>query len=352
MFPKSIAQSSIKLPVSIIIAAYKEAKVIGTKLQNTLALNYPLDALEIIVVSDGNEDNTVQIVESFKHRGVISSHSRERKGKMAAINRGIEQAKGEIVLLSDANSMYSPDVLMKIVRNFTDPAVGGVSGRKSIFLESERASSEGDSAYWKYESFLKTCQSKIGSITTGDGEIFAFRKSLFKPVSEKIINDDMAITIDIIEQGYRVIYEPEAISGEFASIQLSDDFWVKVRMVTGGFQSMQIYLKRLLCFRPFFAFQFLSHKALRWTAPIFLIGAYISSIALLTQPLFMHLVIAQSLFYGFAVLAIWIDKQNRFYRFLYYPYYFCLMNAAALLGLAKFLKSETDAGVLWKRAQR
>ncbi len=351
--PRPVRQGEVYPSVSIIIAAYKEAKVIGAKLRNTLELDYPHGSLEVIVVSDGDEDDTAQIVESFRDHGVVSSHSHERRGKMAAINRGIELAKGDIILLSDANSVYPPDTVTKLVRNFADSAVGAVSGRKSIIMESGRASSEGDSAYWKYESFLKTCQSRIGSITTGDGEIFAFRKSLFRPVPDRVINDDTAITIDIIEQGYRVVYEPEAISGELASIQLRDDFWVKVRMVAGGFQSMALFLKRLVFTRPFFAFQFLSHKTLRWTAPLFLIGVFASSLVLMALPFFQWLTVIQSAFYAVALVGgFQYARKQRLNGFLYFPYYFCLMNSAALIGLVKFVESQTEVNTLWKRAKR
>jgi poly-beta-1,6-N-acetyl-D-glucosamine synthase len=352
MRARPVAQRTIYPRVSMIIAAYKEAKVIGPKLENSLALDYPRDCLEIIVASDGDEDNTEEIVNSFSLYGIISSHSYERKGKMAAINRGVAMAGGEIILLSDANSVYPKDALATLVRNFADPKVGAVSGRKTIIMKSERESSAGDSAYWKYESFLKTCQSRIGSITTGDGEIFAFRQSLFQPIPENVINDDTAITIDIIEQGYRVVYEPEAISGELASVDFRDDFWVKVRMVAGGFQSMKMYLGTLFCFHPLFAVQFLSHKALRWIAPVLFIGIFMSNIALLMWPLFRYLTAAQIVFYLFALAGFWYSREHRKMGLLYYPYYFCLMNLAALVGFAKFVKAETDVNMLWKRAKR
>jgi cellulose synthase/poly-beta-1,6-N-acetylglucosamine synthase-like glycosyltransferase len=326
--------------------------VIGAKLQNLLNLDYPPNALEIIVASDGNDDRTAEIVQSFSSEGVISSHENVRKGKIAAINRGIRLAAGEIILLSDSNSIYARDTLTKLVRNFADPLVGAVSGRKSILKDDNRASSAGDGAYWKYESFLKRCQSNVGSITTGDGEIFAFRKSLYKPVPENVVNDDAAITIDIIEQGYRVVYEPEAVSGELASVELKDDFWVKVRMVAGGYQSVSMYFSRLVRQRPLFAFQFLSHKILRWTIPFWLMGLFLSTIILAQKPLFLVFTSAQMVFYCLALIGFLRHRISGGKGLPYYAYYFCLMNLAALLGMVKYVSGELDANILWKKAKR
>jgi poly-beta-1,6-N-acetyl-D-glucosamine synthase len=349
---RPVLQKTIHPHVSVIVSAYKEEKVIGAKLQNLLDLDYPGNAFEIIVASDGNEDKTAEIVRSFSSKGVISSHEIVRKGKISAINRGIQLAAGEVILLSDANSVYARDTLTKLVRNFADSRVGAVSGRKSILKDDTRASSAGDGAYWKYESFLKGCQSNLGSITTGDGEIFAFRKSLFKPVPENVVNDDAAITIDIIEQGYRVVYEPEAISGELASVELKDDFWVKVRMVAGGFQSVKMYLSRLVRQRPLFAFQFLSHKILRWTVPVLLVGLFLSTIVLIQKPLFLVLTITQIVFYGLALIGFRRHRISGGRGLPYYAYYFCLMNLAALLGMVKYVSGELDANILWKKAKR
>jgi poly-beta-1,6-N-acetyl-D-glucosamine synthase len=349
---RPVLQKTILPHVSVIVSAYKEEKVIGAKLQNLLNLDYPGNSLEIIVASDGNEDKTAEIVQSFFSKGVISSHENVRKGKIAAINRSIRLATGEVILLSDANSVYARDTLNKLVRNFADSRVGAVSGRKSILKDDDRASSAGDGAYWRYESFLKSCQSNVGSITTGDGEIFAFRKSLYKPVLENVVNDDAAITIDIIEQGYRVVYEPEAISGELASVELKDDFWVKVRMVAGGFQSVKIYFSRLVRQRPLFAFQFLSHKFLRWTIPIWLVGLFLSTIVLIQKPLFLVFTIGQIVFYSMALIGFLRHRISGGRGLPYFVYYFCLMNLAALFGMAKYMSGELDANVLWKKAKR
>ena len=336
--------------VSFIIAAYNEERVIADKLRNTIALDYPKDRLEIIVVSDGSNDATESIVCSFAPQGVISLHQGRRGGKTAALNRSVKRAIGDILVFSDANNDFAPDAISKLVRHFGDPRVGGVCGAKRIKPDANRQSSLGDGLYWRYESAVKFAESRLGTITNADGEIFAVRRDLYSTIPEHIINDDAQITLDLVKQGYRVRYEPEARSYELASIHIRDDFQVKVRMVAGGYQTLVANAFTLFPLRSWFAWAFFSHKTLRWLAPLFLILMLVTSAALSPEPLYLAAFLAQLGFYGLALVGHRRIGQGTLPIAIYVPFYFTSMNLAALWGLLRFLRRRQT--VQWSKAQR
>lgn len=337
--------------ITLVIAAYNEERVIAAKLHNTLALDYPPGLLEVIVVSDGSTDRTSEITSQFAVQKVISMHQPERRGKTAALNRAVGRASGEIIVFSDANNDFSPNALRELVKYFADRSIGGVCGAKRIKPANERQASMGDSLYWKYESAIKLAEGQVRSITNADGEIFAMRRSLYRPVDEKIINDDAQLTIDIVRQGYRVVYEPAAQSHEYASISIRDDFFVKVRMVAGGFQTVRENWRFLFPPRSWFAFTFLSHKLLRWLIPELLIATLLLSILLSAQALYLALVLAQVLFYATALCAYpVVRKGGALPAMVYVPFYFCAMNLAALWGLHRYASGWQTRH--WRKAQR
>lgn len=337
--------------VTMVIAAYNEERVIAEKLRNTLALDYPPGLLEVIVVSDGSTDGTPGIATRFNPQRVVSMHHPERRGKTAALNRAVERAGGEIIVFSDANNDFSPNALRELVRHFSDPATGGVCGVKRIKPANDRQASMGDGLYWKYESAIKLAEGRVRSITNADGEIFAMRRSLYRPVNERIINDDAQITIDIVRKGFRVLYEPAAESREYASISIRDDFFVKVRMVAGGFQTIVENWRVFFPPSTWFAFTFLSHKLLRWLIPELLIAILISSIALSFKPQYQALLIAQIAFYLTALYG-WKEakKGRQLPAVIYVPFYFCAMNLAALFGLHRYASGWQTQH--WRKAQR
>lgn len=336
--------------VSLIIAAYNEEKVIEKKIYNSLKLDYPSESIEIIVVSDGSNDKTPIIVEKFRDSKIFSLFEPQRKGKTAALNRAVGHANGDIIIFSDANSMYESNAIKMLVSNFYDTTVGGVCGRKSIIKNLQRESSRGDSFFWNFESFIKTIQSYVGSISTGDGEIFAIRKNLYSLIPEIVINDDTAITFNIVEKGYRVVYEPEAISWEEASTNIEDDFNVKARMVFGGYQTLCIYSRMLFPPKSYFAFQFISHKMLRWLMPFLLIGLFISNY-FISYGFYIFFWLLQIGFYSIALTGYVMRKNNHEIGYLYFPFYYCTMNIAALLGFIYFLRKESITSI-WKKADR
>ncbi len=349
--PKQNAADSGSLPsVTLIIAAYNEERVIEVKIRNSLEMDYPKEQLRILVVSDGSTDSTPQIVQRFQDQGVQSLHEPARRGKTAALNRAVACATSDIVVFSDANNMFEKNALRELVRHFNDPRVGGVCGLKQIYDSSERESSQGDSLYWKYESAIKESESRLGSITNADGEIFAIQRRLYQPVDDTVINDDAEITFILIKKGYRVLYERRAVSYEHASIRIEDDFYVKVRMVSGGFQTVARYWAFLLPPRSWFAFSFLSHKVLRWLAPEFMILIATSSLWLVSRPFFLGMVILQGIFYLLAFIG-WFAREGMGRSTIFYvPFYLCTMNLAALRGLWRFIAGTQTTQ--WRKAER
>jgi cellulose synthase/poly-beta-1,6-N-acetylglucosamine synthase-like glycosyltransferase len=278
-------------------------------------------------------------------------HHPDRRGKTAALNRAVERADGEIIVFSDANNDFSPNALRELVKHFSDPAVGGVCGVKRIKPASDRQASVGDGLYWKYESAIKLAEGRVRTITNADGEIFAMRRALYHSVDERIINDDAQITIDIVQKGFRVLYEPAAESREYASISVRDDFFVKVRMVAGGFQTVVENWRVLFPPLTWFAFTFLSHKVLRWLIPELLIVLFVATIALSANPLYQGLLFAQFAFYATAFYGWGRAKKGReLPTLIYVPFYFCAMNLAALFGLYRYASGWKTQH--WRKAQR
>ncbi len=345
-------ESVDELPsVSLVIAAYNEEAVIDRKISNSLALDYPRERLQVIVVSDGSDDRTHAIASAYASRGVLAMHSPPRRGKSAALNRGVGAASGDIVLLSDANNDFDPAVVRTLVRHFADPVVGGACGRKCIRPADERESSQGDGLYWRYETAIKTAERALGVMTTADGEIFAVRRALFDPIAAEVINDDAEITFGLVGQGYRIVYEPAAVSTELASSVLEDDYRVKVRMIAGGFQTVRRHWRTLLPPTSAFALAFLAHKLLRWLVPLALLLVLGCTLLLADRPLAAMLLAAQVAFYGVALLGWTSRRRGRLPTWQYVPMYFSLMNIAALVGLRRFLTGDGVTAV-WQKASR
>ncbi|HEU0004745.1 MAG TPA: glycosyltransferase family 2 protein, partial [Terriglobia bacterium] len=213
---RHVRKGPITPRVSLIIAAYNEEDEIAQRLDNALALDYPQESLEIIVASDGSNDATESIVASYANRGVRLL-SLPRRGKILAINDAVVQAKGTILVFSDANSIYDRQALRKLVRNFADPQVGGVGGNTIYAHQAlSESTSQGEHLYWSYDKWLKQMESLTGSIISAHGAIYAIRRLLYRPLVNLAVTDDFAISTRVIEQGYRLVFEQEAVAYEFA----------------------------------------------------------------------------------------------------------------------------------------
>ncbi len=337
--------------VSLIIAAYNEEKVIEEKILNSLSVGYPRGLFSIVIVSDGSIDRTNEIVNKFVSNPVIKFlRYHPRRGKAHALNFGVMSSESEIIVFSDANISYEPDSVRMLIRNFSDPSVGCVCGR--VLLEKPKDSIEllGEGAYMKYERFIHQGESRFHTMIGTDGAMYAIRRELFKPLPEDAIVDDFIIAMRVLEKNYRIVYEPEAIGYEEAASSVSQEFKRKVRMIAGGFQSMNVLKDVLYPWRDVrTSFQFLSHKLLRWLSPIFMMGLFISNLLLLSSFLYQITLILQVSFYASAMGAVFMESLRNKAVF-YFPYYFCSLNLAAGIGLKRFILRQQT--VNWEKILR
>lgn len=331
--------------VSLIISAYNEEQVIGRKILNSLQIDYPKDKLEIIIVSEST-DRTNEIVSRYFQQGVKLFAYAGRNGKSFSLYRAVPEAQGEIVVFSDANAFYKGDAIKKIVRNFHDARIGCVSGMLVYENPDETSIGESEGFYWKYEMMIKRLESRLFSLAGSNGSIFALRKQLYKPLSP-YRGDDFELTIGVLLDGYGVILEKEAVSIEHCSRETIDEFNRKVRIVAGMGRSACAYaLESIKNGRLFLLWQIMSHKLLRWVAPIFYIGTLCSAM-LLPSPFYRTLLVAQLIFYMLAVCGYVMERCGRkLPLFINVPYYMCVVHLAALIGLVKSLVNNKN--ILWK----
>jgi biofilm PGA synthesis N-glycosyltransferase PgaC len=353
LFGQAVNRADITPKVSMIIAAYNEEAVIGEKIENSLQLDYPASQLEIMVVADGSNDNTAAIAERYSDKGVVVLSSPERRGKSAALNRGVKQATGEIILFSDANAYYYEDALKKVVRNFNDSRVGGVSGKKTVRGSSGSGAAETEGLYWKYESFIKKAETRSGSTGGVVGEMNAIRKVIYEDIPESIINDDFYLALMAMRKGYRVLYEPDAVSWELPSVSVQDDIVRRRRMTAGRYQ--QMFMTHLWTGTGLAnMFRLISHKFLRLLLPFFMFGALLCNALVMLSParppLLVLTFIVQVVAYGLALIGYIAEKQGRKAKIPSAAYYIVSSNLASVRGLMRYLRREQS--VLWDKAKR
>ena len=348
--PRPMAAEDECLPtVSLVIAAYNEEKILEEKLKNSLVLDYPKSKMEIIVVSDGSTDKTNTITKLYADRGITLHEVNPRGGKTRALNRVIPKSHGEILVLSDANALYQPNAIRKLVRHFGDPKIGAVSGDVQLVnAAGEHAESEG--LYYRYERFLQTLESRIGSIIGADGAMYAIRRAAFRPPSDGIIVDDFVISMNVARLGYRVLYDPEAVAIEGGTLSGGEEFRRKIRIVAGGIQALKLGEGLPRLGQPLLLFCYVSHKLFRWSLPVFLLLTLVSSAALTQEPFYRFALALQLLGYGMAIAHASGMFNVKFMKWSCIPYYFCLVNAAAFIGIWKGLAG--GQSVTWQRTTR
>lgn len=323
-------------PVTLVISAYNEEDVIRAKIENSLSLDYPKDRLEIMVISDASEDATDRIVAEHADRNVVLHRQDPRGGKSLGLTKFVPSARGEIIVFSDANSMYNVDALRKLLRHFTDERVGFVVGHQR-YVETDHAAGVSESLYWRYETFLKVRESEIGSVVCGDGAMYAIRAELFEPLRADDIND-FTIPLKIIVRGRQGVFDPEAICYERTADDFLGEFRRKVRIVN---RSLRAVIRVPGALNPlrvgFFAIELAVHKLLRWFVPFFLVFMLAAStyLAVGGSPFYQALLWMQVAFYVLAVLRLVPGLRD--FKPVYVANYFCVVNLAAALGVLGFL---------------
>ncbi len=337
---RPLHQAPITPTITLFIPAYNEEAIIADKIQNSLALDYPSDRLQIIIIADGSDDNTVAIAQSYQP---VNVHFQpERQGKIAAINRGMAFVDSEIVVFSDANTMLDTGTLRAIAQNFADPEVASVAGEKQVL-------GGGEGLYWRYESHIKRCESLVSNVIGAAGELFAIRTQVFTPSEADCVVEDFIMSMRLLEAGWRGVYEPNAIAREAPSVSLAADWQRRARIAAGGFQSLFRLPGLLNPARGLLAWQYFSHKVLRWLIP-FLLPASLLLNALLWENFIYRLIFTgQLLFYGLALIGYLQTRKGKQSGLTYTIFFFCFTNLATIAGFGRFVTGKQ--AVTWQKVR-
>lgn len=343
---RPVAKRPIEPSVSLLVAAYNEADVIEAKIRNALALDYPPDRLEVAIACDGPTDGTTAIAQRVATeigggRVRVFAYPVNR-GKLSALNDTVRELGGEIVAFSDASSMLAAESLRTLVENFADPTVGAASGVYRVLRGEDAALGRQEDAYWKYETYLKQAEADIGSILGCHGSLYAIRRALYPYPRPGTINDDYVIPMRILARGYRVAYEPGAVAYEEAHEM--GGFSRRVRIMTGNFEQLREMKSLLRPLRPGPLFFFLSHKAGRLVVPLAMLAMLVANLFLLREPLYRGLFALQLAFYMLVLAGALVRLRPKVLRL---PYYFCMINAAAFVGMYHALRG--GRSLAWKR---
>ena len=335
--------------LTLLIAAYNEEAVIEQRVRNALEMDYPRDRLEIVIGLDGCSDGTAEIVRGFGQRGVRLLEFDERRGKASVLNAAMNQVNGEIVVMSDANTDIDPQAARRLVQWFRDSRVGAVVGR--LILTDPRSGGNADGLYWRYETFLKRCEGRLGALLGANGAIYAIRRKLYVPIPPETIIDDFVIPLLAkLHSGCAIVYDCTAVAREETPPDVTSEFHRRARIGAGGFQSIALLWRLLDPRRGWVAFTFLSHKVLRWLCPFFLIGLLASNVLLCDRPFFRRVLVAQMVFYGVSLLAAFVPGGVRLPKPIRLMTMFTSMNAALLVGFVRWLRKRQNAA--WKRTTR
>ncbi|MBP7273873.1 MAG: glycosyltransferase family 2 protein [Saprospiraceae bacterium] len=345
--------------ITFIIPSFNEEEFILPKIENTLQLQYPKDKFYLLFVTDGSNDNTNNLIQQYPFEKDIRyslEFQPERKGKIAAVERVMPTITSPIVIFTDANTMINETALYNIVRHYSNPKVGAVAGEKRIAHEnSATANAAGEGIYWKYESLLKKWDSAFNTVVGAAGELFSIRTELYQPVEKDTLVEDFVMTMRIAQRGYKVVYEPEAFAVEGHSANMEEEMKRKVRIAAGGLQAVYRLSPILNIFKyGWLSFQYISHRVLRWTiAPIalpilFVLNFYLYKTEL--NPIYKWLMLAQIVFYAFAVIGYFLEQRKLKIKAFFIPYYFCMMNWAVYRGFFRLIKG--NQSVVWEKAKR
>ena len=327
--------------VTLLVCAFNEEDIIAAKMDNTRRLDYPADRLHLVWVTDGSNDNTNSMLAAYPDVKVIFSP--ERRGKAAALKHGIKEIDTEIVMMTDANTMLNPGAVREIARLMQDPRVGCVSGEKKVMAKSDSdEAAQGEGLYWKYESTLKRLDSELYSAMGAAGELCVIRRHLMTDIPDDTLLDDFIISMEIVKKGYRIAYTSNAYAMEYGSADLHEESKRKRRIAAGGLQSCWRLRSLMNPFNhPVVAFQFVSHRVLRWTITPFCLFALIplnTLLVLMGEGMVYTIIwILQILFYASAAAGVRISK------------YFVFMNLNVFRGISYLFNNSTG---MWEKAKR
>ena len=340
--------------VTLIICAYNEQDIVEEKMENTRQLDYPKDKLHVMWVTDGSTDQTNERLKRYADVEIV--YSPERKGKTAALNHGISMVQTELTMMTDANTMINPQAVRETVRCFQDPQVACVAGEKRVMARHEgQTVAQGEGLYWKYESTLKRLDSELYSAMGAAGELNAIRTRLYEPMPENALLDDFVMSMRMVDQGYRIAYCSDAYAMEYGSANLGEESKRKRRIAAGGLQSVWWLRRMMNPFRQFtVAFQFVSHRVLRWTvtplALMLLIPLNAALVMLGAGSVYTLTGILQTVFWLTALCGWLLERYGKKNKIAYVCYYFVFMNVNVFRGM-HYLHTHKSTGA-WEKAKR
>lgn len=342
---KPVERAAITPSISIVMVVRNEGRILNAKLQNLLNLDYPAALSEVVVVSDGSTDNTDYILGQFgSNQRVQAIVNPEARGKAAGLNDAIHAAKGEIIVFNDARQRIEPDAVRLLVENFADSKVGCASGELMLGDPDSGEAIKGMGLYWKFEKKIREMESSSGSVVGATGALYAARKNLVTTVPPETILDDVYIPINVVRQGYRVVFDPRAHAWDVADQGTEREFGRKVRTLSGNYQLLQLAPWLLGSSNPL-RFEFISHKLMRLIVPFALAATLITSMVL-TGPIYRLALILQIAFYAMSFLVVIQMKRGLLARMADAAFTFVVLNTAALVAFANFVMGRKTA---WNR---
>jgi len=342
---RPVERAAITPSISIVMVVRNEGRILKDKLQNLLSLDYPAERTEVVVVSDGSNDATNEILAQYgsnrRVRGIVNS---EARGKAAGLNDAIAAAKGEIVVFNDARQKIETDAVKLLVENFADSTVGCASGELMLGDPNSGEAIKGMGLYWKFEKKIREMESSSGSVVGATGALYAARKNLVVPVPPETILDDVYIPMNVVRQGFRVVFDPRAHAWDVADQGTEREFSRKVRTLSGNYQLLHLAPWLLGSSNPL-RFEFISHKLMRLIVPFALAATLLASMVL-SHPIYRLALVLQTAFYALSFLVVMQMKQGLLARLADAAFTFVVLNTAALVAFANFITGRKAA---WNR---
>lgn len=342
---KPLRKQPIRPPVTIVISAHNEERHIAQKLDSCFTQDYPPEHIEVVVVSDGSTDRTVDLVRGYDNNRLRLMERKERRGKAACLNDAVDAVSTDFIVFTDARQRLARNSVEALMENFADESVGAVSG-ELVFegTEAETFASSVD-AYWRYEKTIRAAEARVDSIVGVTGALYALRRSLYLKIPEGTILDDVLIPMNVVMQGKRVVFEPQARAFDIPSRDVSTEKRRKARTLAGNYQVLALRPALLNPFRNRLWLQYVSHKVLRLIAPVAMAVAFATNAVLFDKTPYMAAFTAQVVLYGVALLGLLVPSMLR-HRLVRLPATFCAFNWYAVLGLMQYLRNRHSH--LWK----
>jgi cellulose synthase/poly-beta-1,6-N-acetylglucosamine synthase-like glycosyltransferase len=330
--------------VSLVIPAHNEQAALPGKIASLAGLDYPADRMEVIFVSDGSTDGTNDILRAAERPGLRTLYLSRREGKANALNCGVAAARHDVLVFSDASTLFAPGALRLLARHFADARVGVACGALRFQGNDEFRQTEG--VYWRYEKALRVMEARLGATLTASGAIYAMRRQAWRPLGRDVMIDDFVAPLNARRLGYEVVFDPEAVAIEVAGESVAEEFARRVRVAVGSFRAVGELLRVRM--DPFTALAFLSHKLLRWVLPFLMLILLISSVLLWESAAYRLALLGQLLFYAWGAAGFVFRERMAPVRYGLFGYFLLAINLAFLVGFLRCFFGREP--VRWKRA--